>query len=63
MAEELLRRCLENVDQLSVSAGALTWLEHCLDDLIDLQGAQPPFTIEQANTLRLVGEWPTKQPA
>ena len=57
--EELLRRCLERVDQLTVSDGAMTFLDLVLGDMLYVLGAQPPFTPKQARILRAVSEWPT----
>lgn len=57
--EELLRRCLERVDQLTVSDGAMTFLDLVLGDMLYILGAQAPFTPKQARILRAISEWPT----
>jgi len=56
-----LQRCLEKLDWLSASDGAMTFLEGALDGLLLLQGARPPFTPEQDRILKAVTEWPTKE--
>jgi len=57
--EELLKRCLERVDQLTVSDGAMAFLDLVLGDLLYVLGVPPPWTPKQARILRAIDEWPT----
>jgi len=58
----LLQQCLEKVDQLSVSAGALTWLDRALDDLLLLQAGKRPLSAHLCRIEKLVTDWPSKGP-
>jgi len=58
--DELLRRCLERVDQLTVSDGAMTFLDVVLDDMLNILHKAPPWSPRETEVLRLVGEWPRR---
>lgn len=60
--KRLLQQCLEKVAQLSVSAGALTWLDRVLDDLLLLQAATRPLSAHLYRIEKLVIGWPTNGP-